>query len=145
MFHYNWALDTFLTRIASMMWTYTNLYLLKNFLLLKRSINFVQLASVFCFLRECWKFKVFNPSANKKVTKKNFFSDIANIDAAENFDRYYYAMHIASLALQLRKNTSLSVHLFPYWDRVIFCWEDYQWSLAEYDFNHGSCHMYTMF
>ena len=66
------------------------------------------------FLGNVGSSKFLTQVQQKKVTKKNFFSDIANIDAAENFDRYYYAMHIVSLALRVRKNTSLSVHLFPY-------------------------------
>ena len=122
----------------------------------RERINFVQLASLFYFFRECWRVKIFNLSATKKVSKKNFFSDIARINAVVNFYSNDYMMHMVQLntlkmpvhkyqntqkALRLRKNTFLCVHLFPYYERVIFCWTEHHSSLAEYDFNHGSSHI----
>ena len=47
-------------------------------------------------------------------------------------------------ALRLRKNTFFCVHFFPYCE--IFCWTEHQWSLAEYDFSHGTviCRYYVL-
>ena len=65
---------------------------------------------------------MFNPSATKKVAKKNFFNDIAKINTVVNFFNNSYAMYIVELktfkipvkkyqnmqkALRLRKNTFL--------------------------------------
>ena len=65
---------------------------------------------------------MFNPSATKKVAKKNFFNDIAKINTVVNFLNNSYAMYIVELktfkmpvkkyqnmqkALRLRKNTFL--------------------------------------
>ena len=74
------------------------------------------------FFRECATVKIFNPSATKKVAKKNLFSDIAKINTVVNFFNNSYAMYIVELktfkipvkeyqnmqkALRLRKNTFL--------------------------------------
>ena len=65
---------------------------------------------------------MFNPSATKKVAKKNFFNDIVKINTVVNFFNNSYAMYIVELktfkmpvkkyqnmqkALRLRKNTFL--------------------------------------
>ena len=40
---------------------------------------------------------MFNPSATKKVAKKNFFNDIAKINTVVNFFNNSYAMYIIEL------------------------------------------------
>ena len=63
------------------------MYLHKDILLAKRRehLNFAQLASAFIFLRSVGGLKFLTQVQRKKVAKKNFFCDIARINAAVNF------------------------------------------------------------
>ena len=60
----------------------------------RERIKFVQLNSVFLFLRSVGGWKLLTEVQQKKIKKKNFFSDIARINATMDFYNNDYAMHI---------------------------------------------------
>ena len=142
---FNWVLNTSLIRMANKLWTY-------NILLPKRRehLNFIQLASVvYIFLRSVEGSNFLTQVQRKMLQRKTLSVILAGlmrlwISTAMIMRCIVHKYQITPEALRLRKNTFFCVHFFPYCE--IFCWTEHQWSLAEYDFSHGTviCRYYVL-